>query len=228
MNYNVFCLGDSITYGLSDPIGGWCDRLKSECLSAEFSATSNTTFRIWNFGISGQTVTDLVKKDSRFKEPLSRIRENRENIFILGFGANDCAFDTEAQDFLTQKTEFKSNLKFLIDLYRDYGKCIVLGITPVTKDLEGKKDNYNCIRNNEFVAHYNNILKSVCTEYDIDFVDTYSVFTKENDLISDDGLHPNTKGHKIILEIVKKVLNNLNITTTQQKKERKLNFSPIK
>lgn len=203
MDYNIFCVGDSITYGLSDSKGGWCDRLKTEFLNR---TESDNSFRVWNFGISGQTIQDCFTKNERFKEPINRIKPNKKNIFVLAFGANDAAFDKEKQEFLTPKVEFESRYKELIKFYSNYGRCIIVGITPISKSIEGVADKYNCYRKNEFINQYNQILKEISNN-DTPFLNIYVDFYDQKEgLLSSDGLHPNTDGHTLIGTKVKEMV----------------------
>ncbi len=77
-------------------------------------------------------------------------------------------------------------------------------ITPVNEavTLTAEKDK---IRKNEFVEQYNAQIKVVAQEMNVEVVDIYNVFIKKgsNELLCEDGLHPNTKGHEIIFEQVK-------------------------
>lgn len=201
MDYNIFCVGDSITYGLNDSGGGWCDRLKAQFL---INSKTENSFRVWNFGISGQTVTNCLEKDERYKEPISRIKPKKDNIFILAFGANDAAFDEEAQEFLTPKIEFKLHYTKLIEFYSTYGRCVVVGITPVSNSIDGIADKYNCYRKDILIKEYNQLLKEITINTKTTFIDIYKEFGEDKEkLLSLDGLHPNSEGHKLIQEKIK-------------------------
>lgn len=64
-------------------------------------------------------------------------------------------------------------------------------------------DDKNNFYDNENIEIYNNIIKEVSSQENLDFIDLKEVIKLE-DLY--DGLHPNTQGHKKIFDTVKKFL----------------------
>ena len=62
---------------------------------------------------------------------------------------------------------------------------------------------------NESLKEYNNSIKQLCDEQNLNFVEVYEAFLKANfkNLLAD-GLHPNSEGHnKIYLKIMPEVEN---------------------
>jgi len=57
---------------------------------------------------------------------------------------------------------------------------------------------------NEYIRKYDEIIKTVCEENKINFVEVFRKFKELNyQNLLDDGLHPNSAGHQKIFEIVK-------------------------
>ena len=67
--------------------------------------------------------------------------------------------------------------------------------------------NKNMYCRNEYLHQYNEIIKKVCKENKIYFVEISETFAKTDyKKLLEDGLHPNSKGHEIIFNIVKNFL----------------------
>ncbi|MGC9311002.1 MAG: SGNH/GDSL hydrolase family protein, partial [Candidatus Aenigmatarchaeota archaeon] len=65
------------------------------------------------------------------------------------------------------------------------------------------KKNYN----NERILEYNKILDEICGKKEITFVELLSLFEERGkESLLFDGLHPNSKGHELIFQEVKKSL----------------------
>jgi lysophospholipase L1-like esterase len=207
MDYNIFCIGDSITYGLFDSEGGWCDRLKKHFLQLEMK--NQRSIRVWNIGISGQIILDFVSKPERQSYPYSLIKKSRKNIFIIAFGANDAAFDTITGAHLVPHEKFTQTLQGIIDGYNVFGEVVLLDITPVSVSVEKVKDTYNCYRSNLFVTQYNDILSAAAFRNNIQLISVNNSFNANGveSLLCEDGLHPNSKGHEIIFNAVLSSLN---------------------
>jgi len=57
------------------------------------------------------------------------------------------------------------------------------------------------------IKSYNAALKKISIDNDVCFLDIYAEFDlMKEELLGDDGLHPNAKGHQFIFEFVKKKL----------------------
>ena len=60
---------------------------------------------------------------------------------------------------------------------------------------------------NERIKKYDGILKKYCIENKLNYIEMSDLFNRPNyKKYLDDGGHPNTKGHKLIFEIVKNFL----------------------
>jgi lysophospholipase L1-like esterase len=72
----------------------------------------------------------------------------------------------------------------------------------------GEKDCYGLLRFDHDIKHYNKMLKKLSDDMSCGYVDLYSLFKEKNkeDYLSEDGLHPNSKGHYLIYQAIKEKL----------------------
>lgn len=196
--YLIF--GASITYGAWDKEGGWVQRLR-KCLEKD------QEILIYNLGVSGDNTEDLLE---RFEsETKSRLREDTSIEIIFDIGINDSQFIHSKGRNSIPEDKFKNNIHKLIELARKYSsKIIFIGLTPVdeakTCPIEWNK---NKSYKNEYIKKYNNLIKLICKENNIPFIDIFSEWVKLNyKKLLEDGLHPNTEGHKLIYERIKEFL----------------------
>ncbi len=206
----IYAFGDSITYGAWDTEGsGWANRIRLD-LDKRSVAEPDFYALFFNLGISGETTDGLVKRfDSEYQ---AREREDEEAIFIFAYGANDAVVIPSTGKFRTTTEDFKTNLESVIKKAKDISKkIIILNITPVIEEVTFKSETKDKSRLNKYVESYNHIIKSLADEYTLAHVDVYDAYTKSSpkDLLSEDGLHPNAKGHELMYEMVSKELRNL-------------------
>ncbi len=197
----VLIFGDSIAWGAFDSEGGgWVEHLK-------LYMWSKGDIDVYNLGVSGNKTSNLLE---RFEsETKARIEENEETIIIFAIGINDSYFLHSKNDFMTPIEQFKENIQKLIDLAQKFSsKIIFIGLTPVdeSKTTPIPWDTDKSYKN-ENIKKYNEIIKSACEDKNIYFVEILDKWLQSDyqDLL-EDGLHPNSKGHKKIFETVKDFL----------------------
>jgi len=165
-------------------------------------------YSVYNLGISGDSTENLLE---RFEfEAKQRIYEGEEIIIIFAIGVNDSCFVESKNIFLAAENDFLKNIKKLIGIADKYASRIIfVGLTPVEESktnpipwsVTGK-----CYKN-IYIEKYDEIIKSICREKDVYFIDMFSEFNKLNyKKLLEDGLHPSAKGHKKMFEIVKDFL----------------------
>ena len=191
--YLIF--GASITYGAWDTEkGGWVQRLRS------FIEEKNKMEDIvYNLGVSGDTTNYLLE---RFEsETKNRIEKGEPTIFIFSIDLNDSAKFNESR-YLVEAEEFKKNLAHLTNLAKKYSeKVVFIGLTLVDEAKTVPVPwNKNVSYYNQDVIKYNEILKTFCQENKLLFIDIINTL-KVEDL--EDGVHPNSKGHEQMFEIIK-------------------------
>ena len=190
----ILIFGDSITYGAFDKKGGWVERLKTALMEKDIL--------VYNLGVSGDTTIDLL---DRFENE-TRARYDNDTTLILEIGINDSYHSDITPEM------FENNIQELIKKAKKYSKKIVfLGLTPVDESKTNPLPwNKNAFYKNNKIQKYDNIIKEVCKRNSIHFIEISNNFAKTDyKILLHDGLHPNTKGHEKIFEIVSKDLNKL-------------------
>jgi lysophospholipase L1-like esterase len=202
----ILVFGASITYGAWDKEGGWVQRLR-KFLDEKTLTDPNFYCIIYNLGISGDTTEDLLE---RFEfETKQRLKEEEKTIIIFAIGTNDSQFIHSQNSLRHSPQKFQNNLQKLVNLARKFSsKIIFVGLTPVD-ELKVDPIPWDTDKSykNEYIQKYNEIIKSVCKKNKIYFIEILEKFVKLDykDLL-EDGLHPNSKGHQEIFEIVKDYL----------------------
>lgn len=158
-----------------------------------------------NSGTSGYQTKDLIKLvDERV------IRYNPTKVVIL-IGTNDIAFS----DITDQ--ELVDNIKLIINkIYkkRPKTKIYVESLYPVNRNEDNNivKIKMVNIRENSRIININKLIKKMCSDNNIDYINLYDSLTDDNgDLCLDytfDGLHLNEAGYDVITEIIKKHIYN--------------------
>ena len=198
----ILIFGDSITHGAWDKKGGWADHLKSFCMEKSLN-DSEFDYSVYNLGISGNTTKDILM---RLENEINyRVQENKEIIIIFAIGLND----SQIGRIGISAELFKYNIKKLCDIAFEYSsKIIFVGLNLVneseTNPIPWDK---NMFYTNERIKKYDNIIKSICQENNIHFINVFREFNKLNcKKLLEDGLHPNSEGHQKIFETVRDFL----------------------
>ncbi len=206
----ILVFGDSIAWGAWDREGGWVTRLRKFLDEKTLSVPEfwNTDyFMVYNLGISGDTSKWLL---DRFEPEVKQMSKEKErNIIIFAIGSNDSDIILNKNKNFVPPEQFKDNINQLINSAKKYSSIIIFaGLTPAdeTKTIPIPwNDNISC--NNKYIKQYNEIIKSVCVENKVRFINIYEKFAKTDyKKLLEDGLHPNSEGHKMIFEIVKDFL----------------------
>lgn len=208
----ILIFGDSIVFGNWDEQGGWANRLKSfylkECLN-----NSDYYYMVYNVGVSGDTSNELLERfEYEVKHRLwerEETGEKEEIIIILSIGKNDAAFIKSRKSLTTPINDFAINIKQLLVIAKKYSvKIVFVGPTFIdeTKTIPTKWD-FNIEYRNKDIEKYNKTIKLACNEKKIYFINMYEKFNKlDYKKLLEDGLHPNSAGHKKIFEIVRDYL----------------------
>jgi acyl-CoA thioesterase I len=187
MEARVSIFGDSITWGASDnEFGGWVARLRNY-----FDNDPDNEIDIYNLGISGDTTEDLLK---RF-DAECQARNRHPQTIIFAIGTNDSQYIRKKENPCISTLQFKENLEKLIEKAKKYSdKVIFVGLTRVDESKvmptswTGDK-----FYDNENIAEYDVIIEKICEKHKLSYISTLDLL-KDSDL--DDGLHPNSEGHK--------------------------------
>lgn len=196
MRYGLF-FGDSITYGEYDGVsGGWVDILKRYALRTYNEGGKELI--LYNLGIGGETTEGLVR---RISHEMKARNSAEGNMVFIGYGANDLAIKEGVQ--AVEPERFKENIITAIHKAKQYAEEIFLiSILPVAEEIDGVTAASGKLRSTAEVFKYNQILKEIAGKNAVYYLDFYSGFVDEKEiLLSGDGIHPNDKGYEIIAEM---------------------------
>jgi len=185
--------GDSIVYGAWDKEQqGWVNRLRI------YLDKKNNDDEIYNFGVSGDTSADLLKRfDAECRSSKTAIGYGVPLVILIAIGTNDSSL-TNGQNRVG-KEMFISNLQELINAARKYtNKIFFLEILPVEESKTSPEST------NAFIDEYNLVLHKICKKNEVELIKTHDAFMKEH--LSEDGLHPNSAGHELICNAVTQTL----------------------
>ncbi len=200
----IFCFGASITHGYADTQGGWPARLREFLWQKDQDG-----FNFYNLGIPVDETSREVA--SRLDNEL-KVRQGSEkpNLVIFSIGTNDSEYFNDEKKFKVSIKEFEKNINKCIKIARKYSERIVfMDLVPV---VDAKVDpipwcperSYR----NKYIWEYREILKNICIEEKVYFIDAYDRLLASSDYMHSlgDGVHPNDIGHEILFEIIKDYL----------------------
>jgi acyl-CoA thioesterase-1 len=203
----VYCFGDSITYGAWDiERGGWANRLRNHLDDLQLK-DSSLYYLCYNLGIPGDTTDGLAERFDIELAVRKRHDKGEESIFVFAFGANDSVFKPTKNDFSVPIDRFVANMDAVIRKASAISqKIILVNILPCDEAILA--DRYigkDKVRLNSNVEAYNKALATFAADRKLPLVDVYSEYVKRDFklLLSEDGLHPNEKGHEVIFQEVK-------------------------
>jgi len=200
---NFLFFGDSITYGEYDGVyGGWVDILK-RFYHSEYNNKKINEVNIFNLGIGGETTFGLLK---RLIVEVEARKSPNGNLIFISYGANDLAYIGGVQKVVPN--QFKNNLRKAISIAQKFtDKIYLLSILPISDSINGIETSTGKIRSNENIIKFNKIIKEVSSNNSIIYIDLYSAFLdNKEELLSDDGVHPNEKGYLLISSFVKQYM----------------------
>lgn len=203
----VLIFGDSITWGASDPEGGWTARLR-KWVDERMYKDGRFDYPIYNLGVSGDKTEDLLKHFD--VEVIARlVKDDRKPIIVFAIGTNDSQYLENEQRKRVTLEQFTKNIQELIAKARGYAsKIIFIGLLPVDEAKTipvpwAPEKSYK----NEHVKEFDDIIKSQCQQNDISFVDIFSYFSSKSfKVLLEDGLHPNAEGHQKLFEKIRDFL----------------------
>jgi lysophospholipase L1-like esterase len=188
----ICVFGDSTAWGAWDTEkGGWINRLW--LLFAEKREDA-----IYNLSVDGGTTETILE---RF-ESEAKIRE--ADALIFQSGGNDAAYEHEAGNFLVPLDKFEENVEEIIKRAKKITDRIVFISFKNVDEARTKPISWRDIYyTNENIKRYNDAMEDICVKNNVSFLSIFGLLSN-GDL--DDGLHPNTEGHKKIFEKVKDFL----------------------
>lgn len=182
---SICIFGASTTWGAWDKEkGSWVNRLN-------LYLNKNDFIEVYNLGISGDKTSDLLK---RF---LPEVKAREPNIITFAVGGNDFAYDTSKRKIRVQSEKLKENIQKLINQAKFFtNKIIFLGSTEIDESKTTPVSwNKNTYYTNKSRKDLDLILKQLCQKNKLYFLPLFDTLTN---LDLEDGLHPNSHGHRKI------------------------------
>lgn len=195
----ILVFGDSISWGENDTIqGGWVGMLYKFV-----SEKTRFNWQVYNMSVSGDGSDDLVKR------LVPECEARHPSIIMIAIGGNDSRYVEKEDNLQTPPEKFKENIQMLIDLAKGFVKDVIfVGILPFdetrTCPIPWSPTKYYT---NKLARQNNQIIKKLCEENNVPFIDLFAEWTKTDyKSLLDDGCHPTTEGHRKIFERVKAFL----------------------
>lgn len=199
----ICIFGDSIAWGSRDTKeGGWATMLKKDFAKlGQFN-------QVYNLAISGTYSPYILKQMKVEINHRMEKKYKKKHTIIISTGVNDSKLVKNIKA-LVNLNDFESNLVEMISLSKEYSKKIIMiGLTPVDESRTNPLEyELNSFYKNKRIKAYNKILKKICEKAGIPFVDIFNKWLKMDykDLLFD-GLHPNSKGHKVLYQDIREML----------------------
>lgn len=174
--------------------GGWVARFRNY-----LESNYDSYMAVYNLGVSGDTTTDLLKRFS------TEVVARDPDLIVFGIGINDSEYVNTKSNPRVPLVDFEKNIKKLITLAGEVTDNIAfVGLTDVDDSKTSPVSwNHSHYYDTENILVYNEKIKQICDQAKLPFVDLLGLI-KPADL--EDGLHPNTNGHKKIFIKVKDFL----------------------
>ena len=185
----VACIGNSITDGHG------IDMRTAYGYPALLQKKLGEDYWVKNFGVSSRTLLNKgdfpYMKETAWKDALAF----KPDVVIIKLGTND----SKPQNW-QYGSEFRQDLEQMI---KALGKTRIILCTPVPAFKPSWDINESVIAN-EIIP----IQQEVAKKYGLQVVDLHTLFAGAEDLLLDDGIHPNGKGAERMAEILSEQIKN--------------------
>ena len=157
-------------------------------------------YAVINRGIDGQSTPEMLV---RFRQDVIDLRPN---VLVVLAGTNDVAGVTGR----TRDEEIEANYASMAELARMHGIPVVFAsLLPVNNYSEDAKESF-ALRPRERILALNRWLKDYCATNGLVYLDYFSAVLDDKGMLrrelSEDGLHPNAAGYKIMAPLADKAI----------------------
>lgn len=173
--------------------------------SQKLSRKNQYQIGLYNLSINANTSTDVLERFRRETEP--RISNKQPLLIIFAIGINDSRYFGDKNIPAVFLDKFKSNLQELFKQASIFtNEILFMGYNQVVESMT-MPDIWveNEYFDNKNVSKYNQALKNFCDTNKLVFINISSIL-KSDDILVEDGLHPNSQGHEKIFNTVKDFL----------------------
>jgi len=202
----IFIFGSSGAYGVGSQTGGWADLLKQALHTKMYSAQGvGEKYELYNFAKPGAPIEFVLET---FKYQLEKYKRSGKVIILVSVGGNNSKAEDEPNNFISTIEEYQKEMfQLLTELKNNADEVIFVGsgcvdeskTNPKPNPLTGGKSYFS----NERRLKFENVLNQICSNLGIKFIKT-GIGNEEwiEKYLSDDGLHSNQLGHKLIADNV--------------------------
>ena len=153
-----------------------------------------------NRGIDGQTTSQMLV---RFRQDVIDLHPN---VVLLLAGTNDIAGVTGP----TRNEDIEANFASMAELAQAHGiRMVFASVLPAHDYTPDAKESF-ALRPRERILALNQWLKNYCATNRIVYLDYFSALVDDRGMLkrelSDDGLHPNDAGYKIMAPLAEKAI----------------------
>ncbi len=206
--YNILIFGDSIAAGRRvDKIKSW------PSLLTQFLDTKDKDFiLVHNLSIPGESTSEIIKRFTvEAGARCKKIYPDDHASIVFAVGINDAKSVNSKDNPITKPDDLRKNIALLLDDADKYTSHIIfVGPTPVDESKTAPMDNVYFL--NDKIKMYNKIVNEECQKRNVVFLDIMEDWLALDylNLLSDDGIHPNEKGHrKTYLRIKDNIYSNI-------------------
>lgn len=190
--YQVYCIGDSITYGKG--------LKKEERLTSSYPARLQQMlgagYEVINYGASGRTLMDIPERSYRDTGYLEMVKIQSPDIVVVMLGTND------SKKGLWDAEEYERQYLVLVDelkgIYTE--PDIYLMAPPAAFPGTDGKIIYG-ISNDVIRDEIRGIVEEVAKETGTEFIDLYAVTENHSEYYTD-GVHLNRDGYEVLASAV--------------------------
>jgi len=199
--YNILIFGDSISAGRRvDKIKSW-----PSLLSQALDIKDKDFTLVHNLSIPGESTNEVIRRfPVEAKARCKKIYPDDRASIIFAVGINDTKCINSKDNPVTKLEDFRKNISLLTKSAREYTNHIIfVGLTLVDEQKTAPIDNIYFL--NDKIKTYNEIINEECQKRSIIFLNITEECSELNylNLLSDDGIHPNEKGHQKIFEKIR-------------------------
>ena len=203
-NKKINFLGDSITEGAGASIYENC---YVEVLKRQYRLAKARNYGIGGTRLARQRVpSDNPKYDRDFPSRVAELEADADMVVVFG-GTNDHGHGDAPIGTETDRTPdtFIGACHSLYAALKEKFSCSIVVVTPLRRAVEDRADGI-------FLKDYVNLIKAIAPQYGLPVLDLYEISVINRETLAeltDDGLHPNDKGHEILAKEIGEFLLNL-------------------
>jgi acyl-CoA thioesterase I len=155
---------------------------------------------VFNRGVDGQSTPEMLV---RFRQDVIDLHPK---VLVMLAGTNDVAGFTGR----TRDEDIEANYASIAELARMHGiRVVFASLLPVNEYTEDAKESF-ALRPHERILALNRWLKDYCATNGFVYLDYYSAVLDDKGMLrrelSEDGLHPNAAGYKIMAPLADKAI----------------------